>query len=112
MQEIGKFIVHHLDVFVSGFFVLISCLFCLIQKRPVTNKEDNILKVLILKLPGFIIDAEKSGEQGEKKLQIVLDRAMTFIRHNILLNDDEEFAWRENITYLVESMLSTPRKKK
>ena len=112
MKEIVTFIVNNWQLVLAAFLAFCSFIMALIRKRPSAwNLADYIRLIISQFLPGYILDAEKTGFTGERKKELVLSHCMKALKGFVTCNDkelDEAYCQFENA---LELILKTPRKK-
>lgn len=88
---------------------LISFIVLLLKKK--IKLTDSAFQDVFKKIPGWIVDAEKTGISGNEKLLYVLNFALQYLESKY-----GDFVWndkaiKECLIDFIESVLETPQKK-
>lgn len=113
MEQFSQFLVNHWDLISSAVILLISVIFYIIKKRPLSLDEfQSALDELYRNLPYFIQYAERFVGKDFKK-EYVLERSVRFVSDKIgrALTDKETAKVIAGAEYTLEEILDCPTKK-
>lgn len=99
----------------TGVLAVLSIIIMIIKRRPKKFEELNqVISDVIAKIPGFIIDAETTGDyNGQDKKSFVVSWCFQFIEKALGrdLSGSEELYCYKAISYFIELVLESPTKK-
>lgn len=113
MEQVFNFINAHRELLASCFLAVVTLVLQLIKKKPVAYSYKDYLVECFTILPYWIENAEEiyGASSGPDKRQYVIDKAISFLESKVDITLKQRDSAVESVSYLIESILSTPQKK-
>lgn len=109
MEQIFTWCLNHWQLLLQLVISIVTFVILLFQKKV---KVEDAMAGLLISLPDYIKDAEKSGATGTQKFVIVFQKCLTYLSFATGDSLDVVSAcYATQINEAIENILSTPQKK-
>lgn len=112
MSEFVKFLSEYWQEIAVITISFATLLVSILRKKVSLDIPESILDDVLVKLPGWIADAESLNKDGSVKLQYVINHACEFLSEKLNIHYYKSLSlYSDWIESCVENILSTPTKK-